>query len=233
MNVQAKETTTWAEPASEPTGADAPLLSRWRAAVDAIRNLAAVEGWSKSEAARRADIPLGTFSSWYDGTYTGRYDTQTQRVENFLAARQATSEIARGMPVAPGFVQTRVARELFTAFTYAQMVPTISLVILGSGLGKSMAARAYKASRPHVTHVTLSPSSAAVHTLKGEIAQEMGLECRDVAKAKKMITDALRRPDGYHSLLIIDEAQNLSEDAINELRHFRDQAGWAPPPPRG
>lgn len=224
MNVQAKNEPAagWELPRNTPQ-TDAAILGRWSMATDEIRKIAADNGWSKSEVARRADVAVGTFSSWYDGTYKGRYDTTTQRIENFISQLQDAAAVSMQMPTTPGFLQTRVARELMTAMTYAQMLPTIAVVTCASGLGKSMAARAYRNSRPHVTHVTLSPSSASPHVLKQEIAQELGIECRDGNKIKRVITDALRR-DGYHALLIIDEAQNLTEDGINELRHFRDNA---------
>ncbi len=224
MNMQAKqEAAGWELPRSQPQIEDPDVLGRWTIATDEIRRIAAENGWSKSEVARRADVAVGTFSSWYDGTYKGRFDTTTSRVENFIGQLQDAASVGRGMPVAPGFLQTRVARELHTAFTYAQMIPTMAVITCASGLGKSMAASEFRRARPHVVHVTLSPSSSAPHTLKQEIAQEMGIDCKDGAKIKRVITDALRR-DGYHSLLIVDEAQNLGEDAINELRHFRDMA---------
>ncbi len=224
MNMQAKNEPAigWELPRNTPQ-TDAPTLGRWSIATDEIRKIAADNGWSKSEVARRADVAVGTFSSWYDGTYKGRFDTTTQRIENFIDQLRDAAAVGMQMPTTPGFLQTRVARELMTAMTYAQMLPTIAVVTCASGLGKSMAARAYRNSRPHVTHVTLSPSSASPHVLKQEIAQELGIECRDGNKIKRVITDALRR-DGYHALLIIDEAQNLTEDGINELRHFRDNA---------
>lgn len=224
MNVQAKtEPAGWELPRSQPQVDDADILGRWATATDEVRRIAAESGWSKSEVARRADVAVGTFSSWYDGTYKGRYDTTTQRIENFIGQLRDAAAVSMQMPQAPGFLQTRVARELTTAMTYAQMLPTIAVITCASGLGKSMAARAYRNSRPHVTHVTLSPSSASPHVLKQEIAQELGIDCKDGGKLKRVITDALRR-DGYHALLIIDEAQNLTEDGINELRHFRDNA---------
>ncbi|WP_444453168.1 AAA family ATPase [Rhodobacter capsulatus] len=223
MNAQVKQP-VWEDPKGTPNIADADLRARWEAATRGLREVATTEGWSKSEVARRAEMPLGTLSAWYDGTYAGRYDTTTQRVENFLSSRAAAIETMRGLPVAPDWMQTRIARELVTAFTYAQMVPTMAVITVASGLGKSMTARTYAATRPHVVHVELSPSSASPHTMKYEIAEAMGIECKDGGKLKGMIAAALRR-DGHHALLIVDEAQNLSEPSINELRHFRDVAG--------
>jgi DNA transposition AAA+ family ATPase len=227
MNAQTKpeavQASGWAMPKQTPKIEDADLMTRWQSATQRVSHYAAENGWTKSEVARRADIAIGTFSGWYDGTYNGRYDTTTQRVENFLASYLEATEAASALPVEPGFVQTRVARELFETFTYAQALPTMAIATLVAGLGKTSAAEAFKATRPHVFHVTLSPSSRSVHTLKSEIGEQLGIDTRNSGTLKGAIVEALKR-DGFSALLIVDEAQYLGEDSINELRHFRDMA---------
>lgn len=214
----------WATPKQTPdTGDDIALLERWRAATEKVSIFAAQYGWNKSEVSRRADIAVGTFSGWYDGTYKGRYDTTTAKIENFIASTQEAADAAMALPVEPAFIQSRAARELFETFTYAQMMPTIAIATLVSGLGKTRAAEAYRSTRPHVFIVTLSPSSRSPHNMTQEIGSALGLDTRNAGTLKAAITNALRR-DGFSALLIIDEAQNLSEASINELRYFRDQA---------
>ena len=127
------------------------------------------------------------------------------------------------MPVEPGFVQTRVARELFETFTYAQALPTMAVVTIVAGLGKTSAAEAFKATRPHVFHVTLSPSTRTANTVMVSIAKQLGIKTANSVELEMQIATALKR-DGFSALLIVDEAQNLSEDCINQLRHFRDVA---------
>ncbi|WP_299152018.1 AAA family ATPase [uncultured Tateyamaria sp.] len=202
---------------------DANLSERWTVATKTVAILAAQQGWNKSEVARRADMAIGTFSGWYDGTYGGRYDTTTKAVEKLIAQVRTETEARSALPVEPAFLQTRVARELFEAFTYAQMMPTMAIATLVSGLGKTEAAEAFQAMHPHVYIVTLSPSSRSPHTMKTEIGTALGLDTKNGATLKLGITTALKR-DGFSALLIVDEAQNLSEESINELRYFRDKA---------
>ena len=227
MNAQTKpeagQTNGWADPKQKPNIDNDELMARWTSATQRVSHYAAENGWTKSEVSRRAAIAIGTLSGWYDGTYNGRYDTTTQRVENFLASYLEATEAASALPDEPGFVQTRVARELFETFTYAQALPTVAIATLVSGLGKTSAAEAFRATRPHVFLVTLSPSSRSVHTLKSEIGEQLGIDTRNSGTLKGAIVEALKR-DGFSALLIIDEAQNLGEDSINELRHFRDLA---------
>lgn len=228
MNAHVKQDTSstgaWATPKQSPeTGGNTELLKRWRAATEKVAIFAAQNGWNKSEVARRADIAVGTFSGWYDGTYKGRYDTTTTKIENFLTSTQAAADAAMALPVEPAFIQSRCARELFETFTYAQMMPTIAIATLVSGLGKTRAAEAYRSTRPHVFIVTLSPSSRSPHVMKQEIGEALGLDTRNGVTLKASIKNALKR-DGFSALMIMDEAQNLSEDSINELRYFRDEA---------
>lgn len=219
------ETANWSTPKQTPeVKGDEEVLNRWKVATEAIAIIAAQNGWNKSEVARRADMAIGTFSGWYDGTYKGRYDTTTQSVENLLSQVRNEAEARAALPVEPAFIQSRVVRELFETFTYAQMMPTIAIATIVSGMGKTKAAEAYKATHPHVFLVTLSPSSASPHTMKQEIGAALGLNTNHSATLKGAITETLRR-DGFSALLILDEAQNLNDECINELRHFRDQAG--------
>lgn len=215
---------SWAMPVKSPEGLDAELLERWNSATGRIAQLGADMGWSKSEIARRAGISIGTFSQWYSASYAGRYDKTTDKVELFIASVEEMNALDAGMPTEPDFVETRLARELFQMFIYAQKLPTMAIATVVSGMGKTTAARRFQATRPHVFVVTLSPSSGNPHTLKVEIAQQLGISAREANTLKGSITDALSR-DGFSALLIVDEAQNLNEACINELRHFRDCAG--------
>ncbi|MBI1495376.1 AAA family ATPase [Halocynthiibacter styelae] len=227
MNVAVKQppagNSVWAMPQSKPAGCSDDVLSRWNAATDELRKLALEKGWSKSEVARRADLAVGTFSGWYDGTYKGRYDTNTAKIENFLAGFQAANAATAALPDDPGFVQTSIARSLFETFTYAQALPTMGVAIIGAGLGKTMAAEEFAATRPHVYHVTLSPSVCTPHKINVEIADALGINSRDSNSLRAKIIATLKH-SGFSSLLIIDEAQNLDADCINELRYYHDKA---------
>ena len=224
MNAQTKtEIGGWPEPKKTPQIDDTDLMDRWKSATQRVSHYAAENGWTKSEVARRADIAIGTFSGWYDGTYNGRYDTTTLRVENFLTSYAEASKAASSLPADPGFVQTSVARRLFETFAYAQALSTMSIVTIVSGLGKTMAARAFTRSRPHVIHVTLSPSSRTPNTMMVAIGRQLGIKTSNAVDLEGLITKALSR-DGFSALLIVDEAQNLNEACINQLRTFGDLA---------
>ncbi|KPU84413.1 hypothetical protein JI58_03835 [Marinosulfonomonas sp. PRT-SC04] len=110
-----------------------------------------------------------------------------------------------------------MARELFETFTIAQALPTMAIVTMAAGLGKTTAAEAYQNQRPHVVLITLSPSILTHNKVLGEILEELGLQNIDKSRTRHNVTKALKRSGG-NSLVIVDEAQNLDADCINELR---------------
>ncbi|MGR3484036.1 MAG: AAA family ATPase [Paracoccaceae bacterium] len=215
---------TWPAPKAEPSGLDDAGFNAWKEATDRTAELAQKNGWTKAEFSRRAEMPQGTFSGWYDGTYAGRFDTTTAKVVRFLDAAEDAAAVTAAIPQDPGFVATETARKLMDGFRYAQHLATMSVCTIGSGMGKSTTARHYAAITPHVTVVTLSPSSRRPHILKTEIAAELGVDTKDSSSLKAAIVRSLRKAQAP-TLLIADEAQNLDEDCINELRHFVDVGG--------
>lgn len=227
MNVQLAQepqTNAWSLPRNTPDISDAGLMERWEKTTTSIRELAQKNQWSKSEIGRQADVATGTFSQWYDGKYNGRYDNVTAKLENFLASQMQSHSAVSAIPKVPGYIETPTARELRTAFMFAQAMPTIAVVTVGSGMGKSFAASEYKSKNPHVLHVELSPdATTSIHKMMLKIAEVMNLNIGSSSKVEAGILKALQK-NGSNMLLIIDEAQNLNDELINQLRHFRDIA---------
>jgi DNA transposition AAA+ family ATPase len=67
---------------------------------------------------------------------------------------------------------------------------------------------------------TMSPHTKTVHAMLADIAEELEVMVYNPAKLGRAIGRRLERSGG--ALLIVDEAQNLVDDAINQLRHFAD-----------
>jgi len=196
-------------------------LDRWRRLTGRIAEISRRYGWSKSECARRADIAIGTLSQYYDGVYNGRYDNVSARVERWLESVEELTEAAARIPQAPGFIDTPTSRELTETLLYAQMMPEMVVVTLGAGMGKTMTATEYCRVRPHAYMVTMRPTTSTVHGMLLELAQALDITERNPAKLDRAIGDKLKR-NGRNTLLIVDEAQHLGDNAVNQLRYFLD-----------
>lgn len=221
---QDKLETAWDLPRNTPDIGDPDLMIRWENATRAVRDLAHENQWSKSEVGRQADVATGTFSQWYDGKYKGRYDNVTEKLENFLSSQKKSQSATSIIPQVPDYIEMPTAQNLQTAFMFAQAMPTIAIATVASGMGKTFAAREYKRKNPHVTHVELSPDAATtIHKMMLKIADVMSLQISNPIAVEAAIMQALQK-SGRNALLIIDEAQNLTDAHINQLRHFRDIA---------
>jgi DNA transposition AAA+ family ATPase len=213
----------WAPPRESPA-ADAVAVAAWERATAEIRSVAARDGLSKAEVSRRANIPQGTFSPWYDGTYTGSYAAVTARAEKWLqSVEEARSKLASAV-AGPGFIETKTSREVIDTLLYAQILPEMVIVTLGPGMGKTMSARHFVATRPNAHLVTMRPTTTSTHAMLQELALSLDVTERNPARLDRALGMKLRR-NGRQTLLIIDEAQNLADVAVNQLRYFLDEYG--------
>nr|DAO37957.1 MAG TPA: Mu B transposition protein, C terminal [Caudoviricetes sp.] len=215
----------WELPAGTP---DASLgnrssedIAEWSRLVERVFSTATLQGWSKAEVSRRLGMSDSTFSLWYSGKYTGRLDNQNNAIAQWLAALEETADLAAGIPQSPKFIRTRTATEVVDTLSWAQMSSDLVIITLAAGLGKTAACNHYRSTRAHVFRVTVSPYTRTVHGLLNDIAAELELVVHNPARLTRAIGDRLRRTGGG-TLLIIDEAQNLVDEAINQLRHFVD-----------
>lgn len=124
-------------------------------------------------------------------------------------------------PIVPGWVDTPTGKLILKAMSFIQREGVIAAIYGGAGVGKSMALRHYADTTPNVWLVTASPSGAALLAALEDIAATLGLKDlpsrpRDVSRA---ITERLA---GIGGLLVIDEAQHLTLQSLEEIRSIHD-----------
>lgn len=199
-------------------------LKVWLAATKACREFALAHNLSRTDVARRAAVSVGTLYQWYDGNYVGNYSQINARIEKWLAAEIERQETAGALIKEPEFVMTPTAKRVSDMLLYAQEAPAMVLITLGPGMGKTRTARHVMDSRLHVFRVVMSPSTAKMAAMMRAIAMGLGVSAstRDTAIITKGVGERLRR-NGRKTLLIVDEAQNLIDQAVDELRHLFDE----------
>lgn len=193
----------------------------WKTLVSKTNAIAVRNGWNKAETSRQIGLASATFHGWYEGTYKGRFDTTNEKVAAWLAAHDERAALAATIPASPPFVNTAIAGEIMDVLRAAQVMPALVMATAGAGMGKSTTARTYCETQPHTYLVTISPHTRTVHAMLMEIARTVGVRQRDTSGLVYAIGDRIRRK-GAGTLLIVDEAQNLVDDAVNQLRHFVD-----------
>lgn len=196
-------------------------VERWRKLLARAIDVAREHGWTKAEVARRTGVPEGTFSQWTNGNYPGVLTNINDGVNNWLDALEESVGLASRLPVSPKFLRTATGSEIYNVLLYSQISAGFTMVVLPSGSGKTTAARHFVNTRPHSWMCTVSPHTKTVHGVLVELATELDIHEHNPAKLVRAIGRRLQR-SGEGTLLIIDEAQNLIPDAINQLRHFVD-----------
>ena len=223
MNEQAN--TIWSLPTAVPEaggpGRGADDIAVWRDLAARVAALARAKGWTKAEVSRRSGVPDGTLNQWFSGLYKGRIDTTNGKILAWLYQVEEMDALAAGIPTSPGHIEMRISGEVAQTLLFAQQIPEMVVVTLGAGMGKTFACRQYCATRPHAFLVTMSPKTASVHGMLGEIAEKLGVSQQNPARLHRAIGDRLQR-NGRKTLLVIDEAQNLFDAAVDQLRSLLD-----------
>lgn len=196
-------------------------LSIWETLADRVIDVATVNGWTKAEVTRRSGMKDGTFSQWFSGSYTGRLEPYNRIMSQWLEALDEALDLAGTIPLSPRFVKLRASGEVIDTLAWAQMTADMVMITFNAGMGKTATCRHYRDTRPHVFHATVSPHTKTVHGMLNELAAELEVKEHNPARLTRAIGNRLQRIGGG-TLLIVDEAQNLVDDAINQLRHFVD-----------
>jgi len=214
----------WMAPPAEPENLPAEHAETWTLVRGRVVELARRFGWSRGEIAKRSGVSAGTLYPWLDGTTKGRYDTTAERLRKWLDSVEELSVAAARVPAAPGFVELPTSRKMIDTLLYAQMMPEMVIVNLGAGLTKTITAKHYADNRPHVFLVTMRPTTASTNNMLRELCEVFDIRERDPAKLDRAIGEKLKR-NGRNTLLIVDEAQELTDQAVNQLRSYLDLYG--------
>ena len=177
---------------------------------------------SQAVVAREIGISSSTLSQWLSGIYAGSSDAVTEKVAAWDANRQAGAAISAASAAA--WVDTTANRAVEDALLFAQDAGSIAVVYGGAGLGKTTAVKRYAERNPNVWRVTATPATAGLMAMLEGVAS--ALELRDIQNRPSAYAgEIVRRMTGTRGLLVIDEAQHVSTQALEELRSIHDASG--------
>jgi len=184
-------------------------------------------GLSWADLAKVTGVPQGTLSGWVPGTYNGgqiygAHDIAA-KIHRFFLSLEEKEALEAAMPSEPDFQMTTSARRMMTCLAMAQL-GDMALISTPPGVGKTAAIKQYAATRGQVFVVTASPASRGVPTVLIAILAAMGE--REARGTPQLLSARVRaRAQGAGALLILDEAQHLSPQALDEVRSIHDETG--------
>ncbi len=227
MNAYDTETGTAPPKGTAPPLGEVAVNAGRNVDIDAVRRAIQAyihdTGVSQTQVAKEAGIGVSTMSQFLAGEYAGRNDRVANDLFRWLNRRRTGDQARAMMPVVPTWVETRTAQRIWSALSYSHVHADIGVIYGGAGLGKTSTIREYARVNPRVYVVTVTPATSSVGLLLEAIAIAVGL--RDVPLHPARLERAIVRVfTGTGALLVLDEAQHLTKQALEAARSVHDVA---------
>ena len=182
-----------------------------------LRTLVENEETTFKQIALESELSTVTISSFINDKYNGDNERVSQILQRWLEKYHAVAEL----PEPPRFVETQTVKQIWTSMRFASLTESIAVVCGNPGVGKTEAAREYRRTNNNVWMITITPSCASVLECLTELAFELGMN--DAPRRKGPLSRALRRRlEGTQGLVIIDEADHLGAEVLEELRLLQE-----------
>lgn len=136
-----------------------------------------------------------------------------------LSPGAATSTRAR-----PDWVDTPTSQRIASALSYAQAARDVVLIFGGPGVGKSDACSRF-ARNGNSYYLSITPASTGVVPALEEITAALGCALANGAAALHRALVERMRYERADVILIVDEAQRLSDAALDQVGALHDATG--------
>lgn len=127
------------------------------------------------------------------------------------------------------FLETPTAGKIMRLIDFCQSNGDLGLIVGAPGIGKTTALRYYAHTRPGIRYIVMNPSSGSVTAALTMVCAAFdALPERTRAELHEIICHRLRLLDGRDDpILLIDEAQHLNDQALDQLRCIHDETKLA------
>lgn len=191
--------------------------------IDWLRSHKEATGISWPSLHKASGIGTSTLSAICNSTYNGDLDAQARKIFRYRQKVESQKVRSRAALAPIPFVETPTAKRVQFLLEIAHM-GRITVGAMGPGTGKSRTAEHYAASMQPTWMSTMLPSTKRVASMVGHVMQSMGLVARHswTHARSTQVVDHVR---GRGGLIIIDEANHLDVESLEELRSWHDVTG--------
>ncbi|ABS69745.1 B transposition protein domain protein [Xanthobacter versatilis] len=187
-----------------------------------VRTVMTEANLTQVAAAKESGVNEKTFSAWLNGTYAGDNERVAANVARWLDSRAERARTVLTLPAPPPFVATPTAREITDRLIYVQASADFGVIVGAAGIGKTSAIEEYRRRSPNVWMMTADQSCKSANGMLAILADAIGVTERRSLWLSRAISNRVR---GTSALIVIDEAQHLTTDALDQLRAIPDAAG--------
>ena len=176
-------------------------------------------GKSQKQLSKEIGVSTSVISQFINGTYTGDNQEIARLIKQYLTIGKERLNDADSFPIYEDLYNTR---EVLFACNYAHRKNDIALVSGDAGAGKTTALQIYAQQNTGVIFVTANACITTATAILSLICRKLGKQppARRAA-LMNLLVDILA---GTNRLIIIDEADHLSLDALQAVRNLNDEA---------
>lgn len=180
-------------------------------------------GASWAEIGRLVGRAGATLSLFGTGKYEGDNEQVARQVYRWRQGLAVQADRTAGIIADPGFFETPTSRRIEGLLTIAHY-GRITVGATGPGTGKTMTVEHYQASVANVWVATMRPSMRTISAMVGEVLRATGFPSQFHSRAGGSDI-VLKQVVGKRGLLVIDEANHLSLEQMEEARGWHDKPG--------
>jgi hypothetical protein len=187
----------------------------------ALRTEMAASGRTGADSAKLIGLGGSTLLAWINGKYGGNNDVVSRKVKTWLESRTAQARV-QSTQIQVCFTATPTALAFVAALEVAQFAPDLVVLAGGAGVGKTTTCRHYARTHRNVWYLTAEPAVSSGFAVLERLCATLGVrESSPAARSQGLAQKML----GSSGLIIVDEAQHLKTDAVEQLRSLHDVAG--------
>ena len=174
--------------------------------------------------AAECGIPAGTLQPFVTGKYQGDNAKYARMLFQFRQAVEVKTKRQASLPVDPGYFETETTRRLQDLLQIAHY-GRIVVAATGPGTGKTMAIDDYMSKAQPCYKATMRPSTARLLPMIIEVHKALNIPLTGRMPASQASQLVVERLTKRQALLVIDEANFLTTDGIEEIRSWHDETG--------
>lgn len=189
-----------------------------------LRDYKTTNGFTWKVIEKKTGVPQGTISAFATGSYGGDNAAVAAKIDRFFRAQESRDRLEETVSIAPGFQPIPTADNIHKILHFARMSELV-VVVGDPGLGKTAALRQFAVTVPNTWLTTLSPTTGSKNAMLLHLLQT-GFKAKRQFGSGQALSRLIRdNVEGRQGVIIVDEAQHASADAIEELRAIHDETG--------
>lgn len=176
-------------------------------------------GKSQRQIAKETGLSTSVISQFLDGTYSGNNEKVATTINQYLTLSKERLNNVQGTAF---YAELYNTKEVLYACKYAHIKNDIALIAGDAGAGKTTAIEYYKKHNTGVIMVTANSCTTSATAILRMIAEQIGKQVD--YRRSALMTGLVTQLKDSNRLIIIDEADHLTLQALQAVRNLNDQA---------